>query len=60
MMRWTVEPNDPIIDPEEPEFDIAYVDGDERWCNECYRFCCAACCCNCICHTGPRCDGYAR
>lgn len=52
--------NDPIIDPQEPEFDIAYVNGDESWCNECYRFGCAACCCNCTCHTGPRCDGFDR
>jgi hypothetical protein len=51
---------DPIIDPQDPEFDIVYRDGDEQWCRGCYEFCCAACCCNCTCHTGPRCDGYAR
>jgi hypothetical protein len=55
-----VEPNDPIIDPQDPEFDLAYRDGDEQWCEGCYEFGCAACCCNCICHTGPRCDGYDR
>lgn len=52
--------SDPIIDPQEPEFDIAYSRDGEVWCTMCYRFGCAACCCSCTCHTGPRCDGYAR
>lgn len=55
-----------MSDPDGPVFDIVYSQGDENdkdrevWCTECYEFGCAACCCNCVCHVGPRCDGYER